>query len=113
MSRRIARRLSGGLIVLAVFSCAALGILAAMGPRVADDSRPPPPAKAVRVRGEVVDAETGEPIPARVYVRRGDGDWFFPKPVAPGGTAVEYRRQRKTPRQSVEMHTTLSAHPFA
>src|SRR5262249_29400478 len=71
-----------------------------------------PPAKSVRLRGEIVDAETGELIPTRVYVQRDDGQWFFPKSMSAHGTVVEYRRQRTTRPQCIEMHTTLSAHPF-
>src|SRR5262245_58274265 len=65
---------------------------------------------AVNVTGRVVDATTGEILPARVYVRSADGRWFFPHPASQEGTAVEYRRERSP--KCVEMHTTLSAHPF-
>jgi hypothetical protein len=63
-----------------------------------------------RLDAVVVDAATGKPMPARVYVGSEDGKWYFPKSADPGGTAVEYRKQRQA--GSVEMHTTLSAHPF-
>jgi hypothetical protein len=66
--------------------------------------------KSVRLRGEVLDADTGKPLPARVYVRGADGSWHFARSEAKNGSAVEYRKQR--PPKSVEMHTTLSAHPF-
>jgi hypothetical protein len=66
----------------------------------------------VRLRGEVVDAATGRPIPSRVYVHAEDGTWFFPRSESPAGSAVPYRKQRADAPRSAEMHTTLSAHPF-
>src|SRR5262249_49901894 len=66
--------------------------------------------KPVRLRGQVLDAGTGKPLPARVYVRGEDGTWHFARSEAQGGSAVEYRKQRGP--RSVERHTTLSAHPF-
>ncbi len=65
---------------------------------------------AVLVTGAVQDAESAQLLAARVYVRSSDGTWFFPKSAATNGSAIEYRR-RVGP-NSVEMHTTLSAHPF-
>jgi hypothetical protein len=65
--------------------------------------------EALRMRGEVRDAETGELIPCRMYLQNDRGEWFFPKSESANGKAIEYRKQRF---QSVEMHTTLSAHPF-
>ena len=65
---------------------------------------------SVPLRGEVVDARTGEPLAARVYVRSSDGRWHFARSDSPEGSAVEYRKQRFP--QCLEMHTTVSAHPF-
>ena len=65
--------------------------------------------KPVRLRGEVLDG-TGKPLPARVYVRGEDGSWHFARSLALGGSAVAYRKKHGP--KSVEMHTTLSAHPF-
>ena len=62
------------------------------------------------VTGAVVDAQSGQVLAARVYVRSSDGAWYFPKSAASEGSAIEYRRRAVT--NSVEMHTTLSAHPF-
>ena len=62
------------------------------------------------LRCEVVDARTGEPLPARVYVRASDGRWLFARSASKQGSAVEYRKQRQ--KGSLEMHTTVSAHPF-
>jgi hypothetical protein len=66
--------------------------------------------KAVGLRGEVLDADSGKPLPARIYVHGADGRWHFARSAAKDGSAVAYRRQRGL--KSVEMHTTLSAHPF-
>jgi hypothetical protein len=68
-------------------------------------------AGGARVRGEVTDAATGRAVACRVYVQSEDGTWHFPKSEAKAGVAIEYRKQRPGTR-SVEMHTTLSAHPF-
>ena len=63
------------------------------------------------LRCEVVDARNGEPLPVRVYVRSADGRWLFARSASKQGSAVEYRKQRQ--KGSLEMHTTVSAHPFA
>ncbi len=62
------------------------------------------------LRGEVRDAETGQPLPARLYIHSGDGRWFFAKSADPNGSAIVYDKARGE--KSVEKHTTLSAHPF-
>lgn len=66
----------------------------------------------VRVHGSIVDAETGDPLAARVYLQGEDGTWHFPRSKDKDGTAVQYRKLRQDNPRSVEMHTTLSAHPF-
>jgi hypothetical protein len=63
-----------------------------------------------RLTGQVVDAASGGALASRIYLRSDDGQWFFPRSAARDGSAVEYRKQRSP--ESVEMHTTLSAHPF-
>lgn len=68
--------------------------------------------KATSLTGQVVDADTGEPLPCRIYVRGGDGKWYFPESTSPEGSAVTYQKQNWANKNSVEMHTTLSAHPF-
>lgn len=70
------------------------------------------PGPATRVRGEVVDSATGRPIPCRVSIRGRDGAWYFPESEAPEGSAVAYRRTAIGNPAVVEMHVTLSAHPF-
>jgi hypothetical protein len=72
----------------------------------------PATADGTRVRGEVIDAATGQPVPYRISIAGENGTWHFPKSGANAGSAVEYRKQRTDSPRSVEMHTTLSAHPF-
>ena len=62
------------------------------------------------LRCEVVDADSGELLPARIYVQSSDGQWFFAKSASPNGSAVIYDKQRLE--NCVEKHTTVSAHPF-
>jgi hypothetical protein len=69
-------------------------------------------ARMTDLRGEVVDADSGRAIPSRVSIRREDGTWFFPESASPHGSAVHYRKTAFTDPSVVEMHTTLSAHPF-
>src|SRR5437868_3282768 len=76
------------------------------------DHPAPPAADATVLRGEVIDADTGRPIPCRVSIRGEDGSWFFPESESPRGTAVPYRKQAFRRPEIVEMHTTLSADPF-
>jgi hypothetical protein len=64
------------------------------------------------IRGEVLDAATDRPLASRVYVSDSKGAWFFAESAAPEGTAVRYEKQNWVNRNSVEMHVTLSAHPF-
>jgi hypothetical protein len=62
------------------------------------------------LQGEVVDARSGAALPARIYIQAWDGRWFFVKSASPRGSAVAYSKSRGS--RSVEMHTTVSAHPF-
>ena len=66
--------------------------------------------KMVCLRGEVVDAQSGERLACRLYVVSGDGIWFFAESASPDGTAIRYDKQNRA--NSVERHSTLSAHPF-
>jgi hypothetical protein len=64
----------------------------------------------ITLRGEIRDAESGEPLPARLYIQSADGaKWFFAKSADAKGSALVYDRARE---KSIEKHTTLSAHPF-
>ncbi len=62
--------------------------------------------------GTVLDADTDEQLPARVYVRSADGEWLFVESASPDGSALAYREQWVPIPGSVERHTTVSAHPF-
>jgi hypothetical protein len=68
--------------------------------------------KTVSLEGRVVDADTRRPLPCRVYIQGEDGKWHFPRSVSPEGSALPYKKQRGANGNSVEMHTTLSPHPF-
>jgi hypothetical protein len=63
----------------------------------------------VALEGEVVDAESGKLLPSRLYVEGPPGTWHHVESAAAGGSAVRYAKERF---RSVEVHTTLSAHPF-
>src|SRR5262245_26300411 len=69
-------------------------------------------ADGTTVRGVVTDSASGKPVACRIYIQGEDGAWHFPKSEAKAGTAIEYRKQRTDNPRAVEMHTTLSAHPF-
>jgi hypothetical protein len=64
------------------------------------------------LRGKVVDAQTQSLIASRIYIQGRDGAWHFAKSESSSGSAIEYRKQKEWNSASVEMHTTLSAHPF-
>src|SRR5439155_17858458 len=75
------------------------------------DALEPVPDKLV-VEGNIVDAATGQPLPARIYIRSSDGAWYFPKSASSLGSAIRYERRSGFNGNSIEMHTTLSAHSF-
>ncbi len=64
---------------------------------------------ALPLRGAIVDSETGAPLEGRLYVESlDDGRFHLARSV--GGDAVPYEKTRGE--TSVEIHTSLSAHPF-
>ncbi len=67
-------------------------------------------AELVTLRGRIVDAATCEVIAARLYIQDEAGKFFHANSAASVGSAVDYHVQRSP--QSIETHTTLSAHPF-
>jgi len=69
-------------------------------------------AGTVPLRGEIVDAQTGRLLPARLYIQRDDGQWFFARSAAPDGSAVRYDKRNWINTNAAELHVTLSAHPF-
>ncbi len=66
----------------------------------------------VELRANVTDGDTGRVLPCRVYLRSAGGEWHFVKSADPQGSAVQYKKQNWKNKESVEMHTTVSAHPF-
>lgn len=68
--------------------------------------------KKIRFVGSVVDADTQEPIAARVYLQNADGNWLFVRSDSDHGTAWPYAEEWVPMPESVERHTTVSAHPF-
>src|SRR5262245_56377712 len=83
------------------------GLMAGLGLAAAPQER-----SQLRLTGEVLEEATGKPLPARVYIHGDDGAWHFPKSQAAAGSAVYYKKQRPDNPRCVEMHTTLTAHPF-
>ncbi len=65
---------------------------------------------AGELRGTIVDADSGTPLAARVYIQDPSGQWFYAESASSEGSAVTYEKQRAP--ESIEKHTTLSAHPF-
>jgi peptidoglycan/xylan/chitin deacetylase (PgdA/CDA1 family) len=68
--------------------------------------------KETRVQGKILDAQSQQPLAARLYIRGGNGVWFFPDSASSNGTARSYQKRNWLNTNSVEMHTTLSADPF-
>ena len=66
------------------------------------------PLSAASLTGSIIDTDTGPPVAARLYIQDKNGAWHHAK--SKGGTAVPYKVQRGP--KSIEVHTTLSAHPF-
>jgi len=67
---------------------------------------------ATEVTGVVVDEHSGLPLAARVYLQSASGDWFHAESTSPTGSAVRYAKTNWVNPRAVEVHTTLSAHPF-
>lgn len=68
--------------------------------------------KKIRFVGSVVDADTEEPIAARIYIQDAKGDWLFVRSASDHGIAWPYAEEWVPMPESVERHTTVSAHPF-
>lgn len=62
-------------------------------------------------RGVVSDAESGQPLPARIYLRSESGSWYFPKSADANGSSIAFQREYPQTR-SIEMHSTISPHAF-
>lgn len=68
--------------------------------------------EAAELRGRVIDADTEQPLPARIYLQSESGEWLFVESAVPEGSALPYKEQWVPQPDSVELHTTVSAHPF-
>lgn len=68
-----------------------------------------PDASPVELRGTIVEAKTGKPVAARIYIENAAGKSFFAKSPSKIGSAIVYDKRRG---DSIERHTTVSAHPF-
>ena len=79
-------------------------------PSLQSIEREAPPRQTVR--GEVVDADTGRPLAARVYIQDDTGAWHHVTSAAVDGSAVRYEKRNWVNPKSEEFHTTVSAHPF-
>jgi hypothetical protein len=66
----------------------------------------------VRFIGSIVDADTLKPIAARFYLQDFKGNWLFVRSADERGSAWPYSEEWVPMPNSVERHTTVSAHPF-
>src|SRR5439155_10110551 len=64
------------------------------------------------IRGEILDAQSKRTLACRLYIRGEDGIWYFPDSVSTNGTTRPYQTRNWINTNALEMHTTLSAHPF-
>ncbi|MBL8854672.1 MAG: CehA/McbA family metallohydrolase [Planctomycetaceae bacterium] len=62
--------------------------------------------------GTLVDADTHQPVAARIYLQDARGEWLFVRSASDQGTAWPYAEEWVPMPDSVERHTTVSAHPF-
>ena len=67
-------------------------------------------SSAARVTGQMLDAASGKPVASRLYIQSSGGEWFFAESI--GGSAVRYAKTNWVNPRAMEVHTSLSAHPF-
>ena len=67
------------------------------------------PLERVAFEGRIIDAETREPLPARLYLQGQNGEWHFAESASPDGSAVRYDKKNWVNARAIERHTTLSA----
>ncbi|MDC0295573.1 CehA/McbA family metallohydrolase [bacterium] len=65
----------------------------------------------IKVHVAVFDADTESAIPARLYLEDESGNDFFFETLDPNGSAYRFEKQHWLNENSVEYHTTISAHP--
>jgi hypothetical protein len=63
-----------------------------------------------RVSVSIVDADSGEALAARLYLTSESGMPYYFQVEVVGASAVKYEKQNWLDKQSVEYHTTVSAH---
>ncbi len=68
-------------------------------------------AQTQRLTVAVTDADSGEPIASRIYLSSSDGTPYYFQSDSPEGRAFRYEKQNWNNKNSVEYHTTVSAHP--
>ena len=68
--------------------------------------------RGTRLTGRVVDSASGEPLAARVYLQDQSNLWHFVEAAEVSGAAARYEKLAGVNPRSVEMHTSVSAHPF-
>ena len=69
-------------------------------------------AEAGTFQGSVLDSESGAALAARVYLRDEGGSWHFVQSASAEGRAERYEKIARVNPRSIEMHTSVSAHPF-
>lgn len=69
------------------------------------------PDAVSRVRVTLRDAADRSPLAGRVYMQSESGMWHFPRSTDPTGSALPFQREYPAT-GSIEMHTTVSPHPF-
>lgn len=72
----------------------------------------PPDIAAGELTGRVIDADTGRPLAARIYLRSATGDDLFVESASPEGSAFQYEEQWVPLEGSIDRHTTISPHAF-
>ncbi len=69
-------------------------------------------AIAAELRGTIVDADSGRPIAARVYIRDPQGAWSFCETTSAEGSALPYQEQWVPMPNSVEHTRPFQLIPF-
>lgn len=72
----------------------------------------PPDIAAGELTGRVIDADTGRPLAARIYLRSATGDDLFVESASPEGSAFQYEEQWVPLEGSIDRHTTISPDAF-
>ncbi|MGI9472025.1 MAG: hypothetical protein ACR2NZ_10855 [Rubripirellula sp.] len=68
-------------------------------------------AQECTVKVSVVDADSEQPIECRIYLTAENGEPYYFQSTAEEGSAFRYENQNWLNEQSIEYHTTVSAHP--